>query len=82
LVLRHFTLIGQIDLIEGLFYWLTDIGPAQTMMLSTGDSTTRIGCGTKRIALGDHLFLLTRQCRRIDEERGRRYVGLGVSSIG
>jgi hypothetical protein len=69
LVFRHFALVGQIDLVEGLFDRLTDIGPVQTMVLSTGDSTSRIGGGTKRIAFADHLLLLTRQCRRIDEGR-------------
>jgi hypothetical protein len=69
LVLRHFALVGQIDLIEGLLHRLTDIGPAHTMMLSAGDSTARVGRGTKRVALGDHRLLLTRKCRRIDEEK-------------
>jgi len=69
LVFRYFAPIGQIDLIEGLLHRLTDIGPAHTMMLSTGDSATCIGRGTKRVALGDHRLLLTRKCRRIDEEK-------------
>jgi hypothetical protein len=66
LIFRHLAPIGQIDLIEGLLHRLADVGPAQALVLSTGDSAARIGRGTKRVALGDHRFLLTRKCRRID----------------